>query len=240
MATAAGQRLKLEMSLKSFEANVKRMRGETLEEAEKTLKSGASSYATSASKHTPPSLGRATIDPVFYSDGFFVRTAAEESEPKRGRRAVYDLAALVKDSRVKFRGEYGKRLRQGFRYMVKIFRTGKKPVRKYCRTEAEAAQYAHETYRGLTRAAWGLQFALLTGKVPPAFRKYLAERPELNRMAGLNQITMDRAKHEIRIVNGVIPAGASYLASTDTNASIAAVRTMDDSMNKFFKRKYEL
>ena len=240
MATAAGQRLKLEMSLKSFEENIKRMRGETLEEAEKTLKSGASAYATSASKPAPPALGRPTIDPVFYSDGFFVRTAAEEKERKQGRRAVYDLAAIVKDPRAKFRSEYGKMLRKGFRYMVKIFRAGRKPVRKFCRTESEAASYAHESYRGLTRAAWGLSFSLLTGKVPPAFKKYIAERPELTRMAGLNTVTMDRVKHEVTIVNSVIPAGAAYLASTDTNASIAAVRTMDDQMNKFFKRKYDL
>ena len=131
-------------------------------------------------------------------------------------------------------------LRQGFRYMVKIFRAGRPPVRKFCRTESEAAQYAHESYRGLTRAAWGLSFALLTGKVPPAFKKYIAERPELTRMAGLNHITMDRQKHEITIVNEVIPAGAGYLAGTDVNASIAAIKTMDDQMNKFFKRKYEL
>lgn len=240
MATAAGQRVKLQFSLESFARNLERMKGETLEEADKTLKTGASAYATSAARHSPPSIGQQTIDPIFYVDGVWVRNSQDERAPARGRRKVYDLASCVKDPSMKFRSEYGRALQQGYRYMVKIQRKGKKPIRKFVRTESEAAQYAHESYRGLTRAAWGLNFALLTGKVPPAFKRYLSERPELSRLAGMNEVTMDRGTHSVTVINNAIQAGASYLASTDTNASIAAVRSMDDRMAKFFKRRYEL
>ena len=229
MATLAGQRLKLEMSMKSFEANMERMRRETVEEVNKVLLTGASAYATSAAKHTPPSLGKAEIDPIYYVNGVWVRNASEQREPKQGRRQVYDLEELARTEGVKFRSFYGRKAREGYKYLVKIIRE-----------LSEAERYAFETYRGITRAAWGLQLANITGKVPPAFRKLIEKRPALSNMARLNDVTMDAAKHEVTLVNNAIPSGAAYLTSTDVNASIAAVRSMDDRMKKFFKRKYDL
>ena len=240
MATLAGQRLKLEMSMKSFEANMERMRRETVEEVNKVLLTGASAYATSAAKHTPPSLGKAEIDPIYYVNGVWVRNASEQREPKQGRRQVYDLEELARTEGVKFRSFYGRKAREGYKYLVKIIRPGKRIIQKFCRELSEAERYAFETYRGITRAAWGLQLANITGKVPPAFRKLIEKRPALSNMARLNDVTMDAAKHEVTLVNNAIPSGAAYLTSTDVNASIAAVRSMDDRMKKFFKRKYDL
>ena len=238
MAMSARQVLKLEFSFRSFDRNVEKMRRELTDvEAEKVLLTGASAYVTSAARHTPPSLGQPTIEPVYYADGFF-QTPTNAVQP-RGRRAVYRLRDLARSREVKNRAEYGEKLRQGYEYMVKIFR-GRRPVRIYARDEAEAARYAHETYRGLTRAAWGLSFASIAGKVPAAFRKYLSQRPELSRMAHLNEVTLDKRAMRVTVINRVIPEGAGYLPSTDVNASIAAVRSMDDRLNKFFKRKREL
>ena len=240
MATLAGQRVKLEMSMKSFEKNLERMRKETVDEVNKVLLTGASAYATSAAKHTPPSLGKPDIDPVYYVNGVWVRNASEHLEPKKGRRQVYDLAEMARAEGVKFRSFYGRKAREGYRYLVKIIRPKKRIIQKFCRELSEAERYAFETYRGITRAAWGLQLANITGKVPPAFRKYLQKRPALANMARLNDVTMDAAKHEVTLVNNAIQTGAAYLPGTDVNASIAAVRSMDDRMNKFFKKKYEL
>lgn len=239
MSMSAKQLLKLNFAFLDFDRNVEKMRKElTDEEAEKVLLTGASAYVTSAARHTPPSLGARNIDAIFYSDGFF-QTPHEEIK-SRGRRPVYRLRDLARSTGIKGRELYGEKLREGYEYLVKIFRKGRPPVRKFCRTEAEAARYAHETYRGLMRSAWGLSFAFIAGKVPPAFRRLLAERPELSRMAHLNEVHFDRAAFRVTVINHAIPEGAGFFPSTDVNASIAAVRSMDDRMNKFFAQKREL
>lgn len=238
MPTSNGQKIKLKVDLESFERNLERMRKETAEEMDKILTTGASAYATSASKHSPPDLGKPVPDKQYYVDGVWYRQS--DTAPLKGKRPVYDLLELVRNSNSKFRPYYGRLVRQGYLYMVKIFRQGKRPVRKFCKTMAEAERYAHESYRGLTRAAWGLQFSELSGKMPPAFRKYVSERPELSKMASLNKVGIQRQIHEVTITNEAIRTGASFLGSTDTNASIAAVRSMNDRINKFMKKKYDL
>ena len=238
MASNSGQKIKLKVDLESFERNLERMRKETSEEMDKILVTGASAYATSASKHSPPDLGKPVPDKQYYVDGVWYRQS--DTAPLKGKRPVYDLLELVRNSNSKFRPYYGRLVRQGYLYMVKIFRTGKRPVRKFCKTMAEAERYAHESYRGLTRAAWGLQFSELSGKMPPAFRKYVSERPELTKRADLNRVSLDRKLHQVLITNEAVRTGASYLGTTDTNASIAAVRSMNDRINKFMKKKYDL
>jgi|GEM_PF-7083488 len=237
MPTHTEQKIKLKIDRESFERNLERMRKETAEEMDKILVTGASAYATSASKHSPPSFHK-PIDPIYYMDGIWYRQS--DTAPLKGRRPVYDLLELVRSSDSKFRSYYGRLVREGYLYMVKIFRQGKRPVRKFCKTMAEAERYAHESYRGLTRAAWGLQFSELSGKMPPAFREYVSKRPELSKMASLNKVHIDRQRHEVTITNEAIRTGASFLGETDTNASIAAVRSMNDRINKFMKRKYDL
>ena len=66
--TAQSQAVKLEFSLRTFEANAEFMMGELREEQEKIVLAGASAYATSAQRHTPPSLGQSKIDPTYYED----------------------------------------------------------------------------------------------------------------------------------------------------------------------------
>lgn len=237
--TTAGQAVKLQFYLKSFRENVRFMERESEEEMQKTLISGASAYATSAAKHSPPSMGSAKIDPIFYADGvLYDRSSARRSY---GRRRIYDLQQLARNPDTgHYRKMYGKMLRQGYYYVVAIHRA-KSPVRFVpCRTESEALQYAHESYRGLTRAAWGLNFTTLAGKMPPAFRQLVAQRPLLANMAALNVISRNPAQRMITITNSAIKTGDNYLQSLDTNASLAAVRTMNDRMTKFFKKKFNL
>ena len=93
---------------------------------------------------------------------------------------------------------------------------------------------------GLTRAAWGLSFSTLSGKMPPAFRKYLDRRPQLASRADLNTVTLDAARGKVTIVNRAIKTGENYLAALDNNASFVAVRTMNDRMRKYFAQKTEL
>lgn len=240
MATLAGQRTALKFDLRTFERNIERMKRETLDEVNSVLLTGASAYATSASKHTPPSLGKPELDPIYYVNGVWVRNAQEEREPKKGRRQVFDLVAMARDERAKFRSFYGEMARKGYRYMVKIIRPKRRIIQKFCRDLSEAERYAYESYRGLMRAAWGLGLDTITGKVPPAFRKYLSARPQLANLARLNDVTMDADRHEVTLVNNAIPTGSAFLTSTDVNAQIAAARSMNDRMNKFFKKKFEL
>lgn len=239
------QKIKLKFSIESFQKNLEFMRYQSLENIKKVLKTGASAYATSAAKHTPPFRKKGEkavtdIEPIFYEDGVLVRNRVQMDMPPHGRRRIYCLTDLAKDPNVKFRSYYGRMARQGYWYMVKIHREGKRPVRKFCRDLTEARACAHEDYRGLYRAAWALQFKPMLGRLPSAFQKYIEKRPALSKMAHLNEVRMDEVKHEVTIINHAIPSGESFLASTDTNANIAAVKSMEDRMNKFFKKKYEL
>lgn len=239
MAMSSKQLLKLNFAFRDFNRNMEKLRRDLTDvEAEKVLLTGASAYVTSAARHTPPSLGDQNIDAIFYSDGFWQTPLDTVKAP--GLRPVYRLRELARTAGVKGRALYGEKLREGYKYLVKIIRKGRPIVRKFCRTEAEAAHYAHETYRGLMRAAWGLSFGFIAGKVPTAFRRLLAERPELSRMAHLNEVHFDRAAMRVTVINHVIPENAGFFPSTDTNASIAAVRSMDDRMKKFFAKKREL
>lgn len=237
--TARSQFAKLQFNLVSFHENMRFMAHESREEIKKTLKSGASAYATSAAKHTPPSQGKVKIDPRFYADGVFYDRSSNSRA--MGRRRVYDLLALARNPGTgHYRRHYGRLLRKGYRYVVSIRRPGRPLKQIPCRSETEAARYAHETYRGLTRAAWGLSFMSLTGKLPPAFRRLVAERSSLSRMGTLNRVKLDEQKGEITTTNMAIKTGDSYLNTLDINASIAAVKTMNDRMTKFFKKKFNL
>ena len=227
------------MHLESFSRTARVFLAEFRSEAEKVLMTGASAYATSAQQHTPPNLGSPVISPVLYSDGFF--QTGDDSEKNRGRRPVYRLREVIKEPRCRNRTVFGQALRAGSEYLVKIFRPGR-PVRwAWCATEGQAADLAHETYRGLTRAAWGLAFPFVAGgKYPAAFRRYLSARPELSRMAHLNEIRIDANAFSVEVINHVIPAGAPYMATTDVNASIAAVRSMEERMQRFLDKRREL
>lgn len=234
----AGQLVKLEFALKSFYDALERMKDETEEEALKALKAGASAYASSIQRHTPPCLGKRRIDPLYYGDGVWYKET-DANAARYGRRRVYDLVSLARsDSR--FRSYYGRMARQGWRYMVLIHRKGKPMKRVFCRTEAEAAAAAHETYRGITRAAWGLNIPSLSGKLPPAFRDLIRQRPKISGKTGTGSVRLDSRTHTVTIANALADDSAGYFKTADVNAGIAAVKTMTDIMNKHFAKRREL
>ena len=110
MPTSNGQKIKLKVDLESFERNLERMRKETAEEMDKILTTGASAYATSASKHSPPDLGKLVPDKQYYVDGVWYRQS--DTAPLKGKRPVYDLLELVRNSNSKFRPYYGRLVRK--------------------------------------------------------------------------------------------------------------------------------
>lgn len=241
MADAMTQKqlVKLEFSLKSFHENIGRMKRETEEEILKILKAGASAYASGMQRHSPPCLGKKNLDPLYYGNGVWYRASEPERRARHGRRQVYDLVALAR-SDVRFRSYYGRLAREGWRYMI-LIRRPKKPMKRIlCKTEREAAAYAHETYRGITRAAWGLNIPSLSGRLPPAFSDLVRQRPKIKSLTGTGRVTMDTHAHTVRIENSVLSGSESFLTDSDTNASLAAVRSMSDLMERYFKRKRDL
>ena len=109
-----------------------------------------------------------------------------------------------------------------------------------CRNETDAARLASESYRGLARAAWGLSFAAVNGKIPPVFRELISRSPSLTRKAAMNRIDIDRRRHIITITNQAINGSDGFMSALDASASLIAMRTMDDRMTKFFKKKFNL
>lgn len=233
------QLVKLEFSLESFRKNIEKMKSETEEEVLKVLKAGASAYATSMAKHTPPSLGKAKIDPLYYGDGTWYRESDSLGRARYGRRQVYDLVSLARNGS-RFRSYYGRLAREGWRYLVLIHREKKPLKRILCRTEAEAAAAAHETYRGISRAAWGLNIPSLSGKLPPAFRDLIRQRPKIAAKGGTGRVAMDPRAHTVKIENAVLSGTESFISTSDVNAGLAAMRTMNDLMERHFKKRREL
>ena len=239
MATMAGQRTKLKFDLSTFRRNIERLQSEAEWEVPRILKAGASAYITSSVKHTPPSIGEKEIDPRFYADGVMHYAVGKSS--LHGRRRVVDLLQAARDpASGHWRSVYGKLLRAGYKYLVYIKRPGKQLKVVPCRSEAGAVRAAHEAYRGLMRAAWGLAApqAFGTGKYPPAVQKLVDKRPDLARMAHLNEITV--TPQMIEITNHVIPSGAPFAASTDVNASISAARTMNNMIGRFYAKRSQV
>lgn len=236
---AQRQAVKLEFQLRRFEVNLKHFREESVEEMRKVVVAGASAFATSAQKHTPPSMGKPKIEDLFYENGALLQESDREKTP--GRRQIYDTVALARSEGAKDRGYWGGLARKGFLYAVKIFR-GKNRTLKLCRTLEEARRYARMTYRGLLRAAWALNFAQIgnRGKLPPAFNHLLRMRPELAALSRMNSVTLDEQNIAVTLRNYAVPDNAGFVNSTKTNSSIAALRTMNDQMEKFFKKKYNL
>lgn len=240
--SAQSQAIKFEMSLKTFEANAEFMMDELEEEREKVVMAGASAYATSAQRHTPPSLGQPKIAPIFY-ESLESDHVLMHGEKAHGRRVIYNLREIVRNpNKQRYKKMFGVYLQQGYEYAVQMKnRNGRSTYLKPCRTLDEAKRLSVEDYRGLMRAAWGMGFLAMGKKMPPAFRSLTRLRPKLlNVQNSLAQAAYDSLNVEVTLRNHVIKSGAGFLHSTDINASIAAVRTMDDLMTKFFKRKFEL
>ena len=240
--TAQSQAVKLEFSLRTFEANAEFMMGELREEQEKIVLAGASAYATSAQRHTPPSLGQSKIDPTYYED-LEADHVLMKGEKPGGRRVIYKLRDIVRNpAKQRYKKMFGAYLQEGFEYVVQMRnRNGRSNYLKPCRNLEEAKRYAVEDYRGLMRAAWGMGFVAMGRKMPPVFRSLTNLRPKiLQKQNTLSGVAFDAQNMEVTITNEVIKDGAGFLYSTDINASIAAVRTMDDLMTKFFTKKFDL
>lgn len=225
----------VEVLTDQFEHNVERMLREDEDELNEAVFTGASAYVTTAARYSPPAIGAKELDERWYDNGVaYDRSGARASY---GRRRIYDLLQLARHPDTgHYRKLYGTLLRQGYYYAVSIRRPGR-PVRFIpCRTRGEALDYSRETYRGLTRAVWGLAFGQLRGKMPPAFRKLIRKRPALADMTNLSTAVHDRKAHEITLTNAVKTEGRGYVAIADARASFQAMRTMNDRLNKYFKK----
>ena len=89
--------------------------------------------------------------------------------------------------------------------------------------------------------SWGVNIRGARGTAPTAFRKLLSLRPSLSRMSHLNEVDMKEGEtNSMEITNKAIPSSANFMTDLEAGAARVAVRTMNDYMNKFFKRKKEL
>ena len=234
------QIVKLEVQTREFEENIKRLQRSSREEMGKTLRAGLSALASSAARNTPPDIGRTAIRSQRYEDG--VSYSASSRDKTMGRRRIYDLLSLARDPGTgHYRKRYGRLLQQGYYYVVSIYRPGKTLRQIPCRSYEEALRYAHVTYRGLTRAAWGMNIKGARGKMPVIFRKLLSLRPRLSQLSQLNDVSVQEGVvNAASITNRAITSGASYAVDMEAAAQATAVKTMNDRMNKFFKKEREL
>jgi hypothetical protein len=239
------QAVKLKFALDTFKVNSRFMMSEEEAERKKVLMAGASAYATSAQRHTPPALGQQDIPNNFYGTAI-MDFVLPKGWKTGGMRVIYPLREVLKNPRTRrLKSMMGKLLRQGYEYVVVIHsskqqRHGRWTYYKPCTTLDEAKKYATEDYRGLMRTAWGMGFIAETGKMPPVFKKYLRRRPKLAELQTLSHVRFFPEQNTVEVQNDAIGENEAFLKTTDLVASVAAVRTMNDQMSKFFKRKFDL
>lgn len=234
--------IKIQAQFKEYEVNMRYMHNEIKEELHKTLMAGAAAYATSAQRHTPPGLGKQDIPEVYYQtiEADFVLPKGWRTQ---GRRVIYPLREVLHNPRTtRLKSMFGKLLRHGYEYVVVIHsheqqRHGRWTYYKPCTTYDEAKRYATEDYRGLMRAAWGMGFIAETGKMPPVFNKYLRRRPMLDGLKNLSRVSFFPEQDMVELENSVIDEGEGFLTTTKLAGHLAALRTMNDRMEKFFKKK---
>lgn len=237
---------KLEFEMKTFEINARFMMQESEEEIRKALMTGASAYATSAQRHTPPSLGLQDIGEVYYNS-VEMDHVLEKGQRTGGMRVWYNLRKAIKNPQThRWKRMFGQWLREGYEYAVVIKskakqRKGRWMYIKPLHTRSLVQGYAIEDYRGLMRAAWGIGFMTLTnGKAPPVFTKYFQRRPALHRMTGMGFLYLSADGFTMTIENRAIPSESSFLSGLEISASLASVRSMNDHMTNFFKKQFNL
>ncbi len=229
---------RLKTNMKTFKTNLEAMKKRTQAEQRAVLMTGVSAYATSAQKHTPPALGKASIPSTYYQDGVDSQDAAGGAA--KGRRIIIDLLEMVRRPSGKYSRylrQYGKKLQEGFQYAVLIKHPGKKMIVKFVKNASQAKRYARISYRGLYRAAWGMNFAVFGSSAPPpVFDKYLKKRPDLERVRNLNRISFKGGKglQSVTIENNAVPNGTF---TSDDNAKRAARFAMQDRMNALFAKR---
>lgn len=77
--------------------------------------------------------------------------------------------------------------------------------------------------------------------MPVIFRKLLSLRPRLSQLSQLNDVSVQEGDvNAASITNRAITSGASYAVDMEAAAQATAVKTMNDRMNKFFKKEREL
>lgn len=239
------QTAKLSVALDEFHYLAEKFISESIEEAKKCVLQGASVWATVAQRHTPPDLGKQRFSDTYYQT-LELNYVLDKGARTYGLRPIYFLKECVRNPRTRrLKRMFGKLLQQGYQYVVVIHSKSRRTkgvwtYYKPCHSIAEARKYAREDYRGLLRAAWGLGFIPITGKMPPVFNKYISKRPKIKNMTSLSTVVLSPDELTVELTNHAADEGAAYLPGLEVSADLAATRSMNDYMNKFYQQKFAI
>lgn len=237
--------VQLKFNLKEFEVNLKYFQDETDEACRKVVMAGAAAWATTAQRHTPPSLGQQDIAPSYYTS-VEMDYVPEKGYRSGGMRMYFNLRKAIKNPNThRWKKMFGAWLRDGYEYAVVIKskakqRKGRWMYIKPLHTSSLVSKYAIEDYRGLMRAGWGLGFLSQTGSVPPVFRKYLQRRPVIERMQGYCGVFLDMDEISATVTNGFVDDSQGFVPGMKISADIAALKAMNREMEKHLEKKWNL
>ena len=237
--------VQLKFELGVFETNLKYFQDETDDASRKVVMAGAAAWATTAQRHTPPSLGQQDISPSFY-ESVELDYVPEKGTRTGGMRMYFNLRKAIKNPNThRWKKMFGAWLREGYEYAVVIKskakqRKGRWMYIKPLHTSSLVTRYDREDYRGLMRAGWGLGFLSQTGSVPPVFRKYLQRRPVIERMQGYCGVTLDMDEISATVNNGFVDGTEGFIAGLKISADIASLRAMNREMESHLKKKWDL
>lgn len=149
----------------------------TKEFGEETIRMGARTFARWASAKTPPNAGSISM----YS--------GEQEFEKLFYRPILFLPKLVRGEIKKYTatGEDVSALRNGFTFKVLDTRGRHEKTRCYTKTKEEALQQARIIYRGINRAAWGLNLHMIGAKDIPNITRLLKDSPDIANQGDISQ-----------------------------------------------------
>jgi hypothetical protein len=76
--------------------------------------------------------------------------------------------------------------------------------------------------------------------MPPVFNKYVSKRPKIKNMSSLSTVVLSPDSLSVELTNHVADERAAYLPGLEVSADLAATRSMNDYMHKYFEQKFAI
>lgn len=237
---------RLSLDARSFEKNCRAAEQELLSRRDQVMRGAATRFANYASVRTPPEIGRdalSTADRPSRERAF----APEALLPgSLYRRRIVLLRQHVRSAGPggRYKRVFGEKLQQGYEYAVIVDRPKQRKELRYFKSEGEAKQAAQIHYRGLARAAWGMNLPRDLGgqRVPALIAPLLRQAKALKKQRGLNRSTLTATPRQVVVTvsNAMTLRQVNWAAGAIANGERQARRHIEENLSRALQKPVQL